>query len=277
MARAKKPHLLRQKFYVKGVGGDRLLQNPLFSEESVQYFKGKLYESLYKMELGIMKPSFPQHEFHLDEYWISKYPVTNRIYKAFISNTDHSKPLNINDKVVDNNSHPVVDVSWYDARAFCKWAREVSNRRIRLPTESEWEKAARGVDGRYYPWGNQKPDDSLFNYNYFTLKTTTPVGNYSPAGDSPYGCTDMIGNVWQWTSSLLGANFLIPKYKFPYNEKDGRENLDAGDDVYRIVRGGSCLDRSMMSVERNFLVFNRGKYLPDFINGDIGFRCALTM
>ena len=93
--------------------------------------------------------------------------------------------------------HPVVNVSWEDARSFCQWANQVTGQALCLPTEAEWEKAARGTDGQIYPWGNQPPEDKLCNFGMNILDTTS-VGSYSPQGDSPYGCADMAGNVWEW-------------------------------------------------------------------------------
>ncbi len=149
----------------------------------------------------------------LPVFQIMRAPVTQAQYQAFIdANPNHpvpyrdeswAKPYNW-DKAkrrhpADKSNHPVVLVSWNDAQSYCKWAG------ARLPAEEEWEKAARGTDGRKYPWGEQQPDKSLCNFNS-NEGGTTPVGKYSPQGDSPYGCVDMAGNVWEWTSSEYDAN-----------------------------------------------------------------------
>jgi formylglycine-generating enzyme required for sulfatase activity len=108
----------------------------------------------------------------------------------------------------------VVQVSWDDAKAFCDWAGLV------LPSEEQWEKAARGADGRRWPWGNEPPTDRHCNFN-MNVKDTTPVGRYSPLGDSPFGCADMAGNVWEWTGSWFDTQ-----------------------QTRRVVRGGSWYDVS---------------------------------
>ncbi len=138
----------------------------------------------------------------LDEFWISKTPVTNAVYAKFVEEfgqfmVDIEKNLKHwqNGKLpADKLDHPVVYVSWDDAATFANWAG------LRLPTEEEWEKAARGTDGREYPWGNEEPTPFRCNYGK-NMKGTTPVGRYSPQGDSLYGCVDMAGNVWEWTDS----------------------------------------------------------------------------
>ena len=161
----------------------------------------------------------------LPEYWISRYPVTNKDYKRFLDATpnhrvpfvdaDWAKPYNWDEKTRDypagKSDHPVVLVSWHDAKAFCDWAR------LDLPTAAQWEKVARGNDGRLYPWGNEVPTNELCNFNGYVGRTT-PVGRYSPKGDSPYGCADVVGNVWEWSypsklgdlkSSLRGGSWDI--------------------------------------------------------------------
>ena len=171
----------------------------------------------------------PQHTVTLGNYYIGKYEVTNKQWATFAQTTKRSF------SVPDNKAkHPVVNINWHDAIAFCEWLSRESGRTVTLPSEAEWEKAARGTDGRIYPWGNDAPTKDLLNFNG-TVGDTTPVGQYSPKGDSPFGCADMAGNVWEWTRSL-------EDFKYPYVAGDGRENLQAGEDMRRVVRGGSWGD-----------------------------------
>ena len=134
-------------------------------------------------------------------------------------------------------NHPVTHVSWHDAVAFCEWLTKATGRAFRLPSEAEWEKAARGGDGRIYPWGNEAPDESRCNFN-MNVKDTTPVGQYSPAGDSPYGCVDMAGNVWEWTRSLWGKDSDKPSSGIPTGQAGRAGGFVRGDDT-RVLRGGS--------------------------------------
>lgn len=127
--------------------------------------------------------------------------------------------------------HPVVNVTWQDALTFCTWAG------VRLPSEAQWEKAARGRDGRNFPWGNAAPDLTRCNYDR-TIDDTSPVGTF-PDGDSPYGVADMAGNVLEWTRSNWGSNFAYPEYCYPYIATDGREDQNAGRKVLRVLRGGA--------------------------------------
>src|SRR5262249_43659249 len=121
--------------------------------------------------------------------------------------------------------HPVTMVSWDDSVEFCRWASEVTGFSVSLPSELEWEKAARGVEGRSWPWGSEPPDQSLCNYQS-TIGDSTPAGRYSPRGDSYYHCADMAGNVWEWTSSPLRA--------YPYEDDEQR-----GDPDCRVMKGGA--------------------------------------
>ena len=176
----------------------------------------------------------PQHAVYLPEYLIGKYPVTNGQYAAFVRAAGYGKPTHWEngDILKDKREHPVVGVNWKDASAFCAWLSKVSGWQVRLPSEAEWEKAARGTDGRIYPWGNEAPDAQRCNFNK-NIKDTTPVGKYSPQGDSPYLCADMAGNVWEWTRTIFDD-----KYKYPYKSDDGREDLRQ-EGAYHTLRGGA--------------------------------------
>lgn len=158
---------------------------------------------------------------YLPEFWISKAPVTNTEFARFVEATGYKTtaeqkgggavfdpfigwrevkganwrhPEGPGSDIHERMASPVVQVSWFDAMAYAEWSGK------RLPTEKEWEKAARGTDGREYPWGNQEPTQDLCNFKA-PLGTTTPVSHYSPQGNSPYGCVDMAGNVFEWTDS----------------------------------------------------------------------------
>ena len=192
-----------------------------------------------------------KRDIELPEYWIGRFPVTNSQYIRFLEknphynipyvNEDWAKPYNWDEKrrsfPADKADHPVVLVSWDDSKAFSDWAGLV------LPSEEEWEKAARGTDGRIWPWGNEKPTASYCNFNN-NVKSTTPVGKYSPKGDSPYGCADMTGNVWEWTESW-------------YDNTRAR----------RVVRGGSWFNSQGFA-----RAASRYYYLPLYRGGLVGFR-----
>jgi formylglycine-generating enzyme required for sulfatase activity len=176
---------------------------------------------------------FPQHKVTLPGYWIGRYPVTVSQFRAFVEASGY-QPTDVG-SLEGSGDQPVAVVTWHDALAFCNWLSERAGVSVTLPSEAEWEKAARGIDGRIYPWGDAPPDESRCNSGR-RMEETTPVDWYSPQGDSPYGCADMAGNVWEWTRSLLR--------KYPYDPKDGREELETGrrSGGLRVLRGGSFLD-----------------------------------
>jgi formylglycine-generating enzyme required for sulfatase activity len=181
----------------------------------------------------------PQHRLYLPHFYIGKYPVTNEQYAAFTLTTRQTVPLHWKNGRIPagRRNHPVVNITWRDAVAFCRWLSEASGKTVRLPTEAEWEKAARGPEGWIYPWGNDPPTKELCNFGG-NVGGTTSVGQYL-AGASSCGALDMAGTVWEWTGSLWGTDPSKPEFGYPYNTKDGRENPSAPDGVWRVLRGGS--------------------------------------
>ena len=198
----------------------------------------------------------PQLTLHLPTYFMGRHPVTVRQFAAFVRATGYECAAD-ND-VTRRPAFPVTGVLWHDALAFCRWASVYTGRNIRLPTEAEWEKAARGADGRLFPWGNEPADPSRCNMALY-LRGPSIVGRYSPQGDSPYGCTDMAGNVWEWTSSLYRP--------YPYAPDDGREDAEAAG--RRVLRGGCWQDNA-----RLVRTANRGGFDPVHWLAAIGFRCV---
>jgi len=180
----------------------------------------------------------PQHTLYLPTYYIGKHPITVDEYRAFVKESGY-KPQYADRSLSGTGNHPVVWVFWKDALAFAQW------KGLTLPSESEWEKAARGTDGRIYPWGNAWQNGLANTEEYWNSGarglwsklrrrdsgTTTPVGTFSSRGDSPYGCADMSGNVWEWTRSV--------RRDYPYDANDGREDLSV--EGVRVIRGGSFL------------------------------------
>ena len=213
----------------------------------------------------------PQHEVDLPAYRIGKYPVTNQQYAEFVSQTGYLGPKKVGwlgktppRKMLD---HPVVAVSWFDALAYCQWLSEKTGRPYRLPTEAEWEKAARGTDGRIYPWGDEWDAGRC---NCSSSQTTAVIEHES--GQSSYGCYDMVGNVWEWTSTLWGPDWQESDFAYPYQSGDGREDLNADDTIYRIFRGGSFSDElSQLRCSA------RRWYAPQHVDKGRGFRVVLEI
>ena len=177
----------------------------------------------------------PQHTMDIPyDYFMARFPVTNELYDAYAKAKGIKHPL---DGWGNKKDHPVVKIKWTDAMEYCQWLNSLLKAELptglvlRMPAEAEWEKAARGTDGREFPWGNEF-DKNKCNTSEGGQGGTTPVGSYSPRGDSPYGCADMAGNVWEWTHSVMK--------KYPYNGSDGRENEKASGT--RVLRGGSFVN-----------------------------------
>ena len=202
---------------------------------------------------------------HLDAFYLDATPVTNRQFMRFVEVTGyrpsdegasrflHHLPGRKIPKGREN--HPVVYVSWADARAFAAWSGK------RLPTEAEWEKAARGTDGRKYPWGRSEPGPRNANYGS-TRGDTAPVGSF-PDGASPYGILDLAGNVWEWCSEYDDPDFYSDG---PVNNP---ENARGGEHARRVMRGGSY-----MYGARALRTYSRTSFEPHYRFGDGGFRCA---
>jgi formylglycine-generating enzyme required for sulfatase activity len=197
-----------------------------------------------------------KHKVYLDNYYMDIYEVTNAAYKVCVESKICELPREVkfyNSEKYAND--PVVYVNWNMARAYCDW------RGAHVPTEAEWEKSARGTDGRIYPWGDDI-DCTKANYfdgSQFCYKDTRPVGSY--IWTSPYGMYDMAGNVWEWVSSLY-----LP---YPYNPNDGREDLSQ--EGNRVMRGGAWGNK-----EDILQSYVRHKEDPMYDSDIVGFRCART-
>jgi formylglycine-generating enzyme required for sulfatase activity len=160
----------------------------------------------------------PQHEVVVGPFAIAQVLVTNALYASFQKATAAHMPVTWAGTFPSALAqHPVVDVSWNEAQSLCAWLQQATGRPWRLPTEAEWEKAARGTDGRAFPWGNTF-DAQRCNAKESGLGQTTAVNAYD-SGASPYGVLDLAGNVWEWTQSLQSA--------YPYNADDGRNGNEA--------------------------------------------------
>jgi formylglycine-generating enzyme required for sulfatase activity len=197
----------------------------------------------------------PQHTVYLDAFWIDRTEVTNDMYRLCVEAGDCTEPVHSpRYHLSDYGNHPALGISWDQAIDYCSWAGR------RLPTEAEWEKAARGTDGRLYPWGMDPPDSSRLNFDHL-VDDTTEVASY-PRGASPYGVLDMAGNVWEWVADAYDRDY--------YGETPHANPL-GGDAVnQRVLRGGSWNTQA-----HNVRVTNRFWAFPGRNDTD-GFRCALS-
>lgn len=225
----------------------------------------------------------PQHELHINAFALAKYPVTNAQYEQFIAasgytNPDYWTPEGWAWAQKKQRQHPllwgnprfrglnlpVVGVTWYEAMAFARWASMVTGKNLRLPSEAEWEYAARGYNPKsLYPWGNVF-DPTKLNSGYSDDKhkprgNPTPVGSF-PTGEGPFGHGDLLGQVWEWQNSAFAA--------YPYNATDGREDRYAP--AQRVLRGGNWADGKYVN-----RVTVRYLYVPTYNDMTTGFRLAM--
>jgi formylglycine-generating enzyme len=220
----------------------------------------------------------PIHQVNLDDFWMDETPVTNASFARFVKETGHQTEAekvgeawgyhngqyalipNLSWQTYatsDRDNHPVVLVSWHDAFTYAQWAGK------RLPTEAEWEKAARGgLEDRIYPWGNQEPNGRQCNFAQTPLDIppTTDVKQFSP---NNYGLYDMVGNVWQWCSDWYESDHYQHSL---LNQPTGGES-----GTHRVRRGASW------NVIQSFRLrcANRGAFAPNQVAPNVGFRCVL--
>jgi len=225
----------------------------------------------------------PQHEVELEAYRIGQYPVTNAQYTAFVEDGGYTEKWrecwtgagwqwkgertgpDTRGGVYDLPNHPVVMVRWYEAVAFCNWLTRrlqesgelKSDEAVTLPSESQWEKAARGTDGRTYPWGDEA-DPNQANYRDTGIGTTSAVGCF-PGGVSPYGCLDMSGNVDEWCRT-----------KWQESYEDYQDDNDLAGEARRVVRGGA-----FFNVRRLARCAFRNVNLPLNRSDNTGFRVVV--
>jgi formylglycine-generating enzyme required for sulfatase activity len=197
----------------------------------------------------------PSHPVELSAFWIDQTEITNEMYKKCVEagSCEQPKPTTY---YVDSSyaKNPVVFVTWQDAVDYCAYVGR------RLPTESEWEKAARGDDERKYPWGNQAASKDLLNYSQTNIGHTTPVNSY-PNGASPYGAVDMAGNVIEWVNDLYSTTY--------YKNSPAMDPKGVNSGNLHVVRGGS-----FKSDLEEVTTYRRASENPANSLGTMGFRCA---
>jgi formylglycine-generating enzyme required for sulfatase activity len=209
----------------------------------------------------------PVHPVYLDEYYISRYEITYEQFDKFCRETGRSLPQ---DEGWGRGNRPVIMVTWDSACSFCTWLSHKTGKDIHLPTEAQWEKAARGTDQPCYPWGNTEPNCSLTNY--CCKDRTDPVGSH-PSGVSPYGVHNMAGNVTEWCSDCYESDFY---YFSPYRNPQGPTSITFC--TTRVVRGGSwdCnSDLTARSADRGERYYEVTYAHPIVVYNDVGFRVVM--
>ena len=204
----------------------------------------------------------PRHQVFLDAYALDVYEVTTARYAKFLTATARPLPPfweQVNLQI--HGDHPVIGVDWHDADAYCRWADK------RLPTEAEWERAARGDDERPYPWGKQAPTPSVANFalgaRFSYTQVLMPVGYYE-RGKSPYGIYDLAGNVWEWVQDWYDGGYYAGS---PEKNPQGPETGE-----FKVLRGGSWSE-----LPKYLLAYGRFNLPPATKNSFTGFRCAKSL
>jgi formylglycine-generating enzyme required for sulfatase activity len=208
----------------------------------------------------------PQYDIFVPAFHLGTYPLTVAEYACAVRAGEVKEPQtsgNVTWQAQQQHpDHPVVCITWHEAKAYTAWLAKLTGKLWRLPTEAEWEKAARGTDGRIYPWGNQW-EKVRANTAYGGPRTTTPIGNYADKGDaSPYHVHDMAGNVWEWTSSIYQER---PPYRAEQAEKDADTTSN------RVLRGGAW-----DYIPLNARAACRGSNHPTSFSGDFGGRLVVS-
>lgn len=204
----------------------------------------------------------PERTVYLDDFWIDRFEVTNHQYLEFVETTGHRKPGPPSRYAkrlaqLRGSNQPVTYVSWDDAHAYCQWKGR------RLPTEEEWEKAMRGIDGRLWPWGNYlDPKSANFGGTGDAFEATAPVGSF-PRDKSVYGVYDGAGNLMEWVDDWYAER----PQTVPLNVRDEKRAADYGS--YKVLRGLGYTNRGI-----DLRITNRSFMIPDFRDETIGFRCA---
>lgn len=223
------------------------------------------------IDYEIHKDETPQHKVFLDAYYIDQYEITVKQYAQFLKEIRNKElnpcchleeparknhtPNNWKTQLLEPNM-PVVGVDWYDAYAYAKWAEK------RLPTEAEWEKAARGTQGKAYPWGDDYPTSKHSNF-FLNVGRYVQGGSY-PKGVSPYSAYDMAGNVWEWVNDTYSARY--------YHYSEPRNPMGAPVGSQKCYRGGS-FQTGPDELRSSFRSYNEATYRVD----DLGFRCAKNL
>ena len=234
------------------------LDYPLIQIPAGTFIMGTIPTGMRKTD-----PEEPQRSVQLDAYAIGAYQVTNAQYTQFLEATGYAPPELWNDERFNAPDFPVVGVSWYDATQFLEWLGTLENIAYRLPSEAEWEKAARGTDAREYPWGDAW-DASRANTSESGNKQLMPVGSY-PSGISPYGCYDMAGNAYDWCFDW----FHMEAYKYSPDENP----LGASEGRRKVIRGGSWIARGEYAAR----CANRAASEPIRGLHSVGFRVAVDV